>query len=363
MLDAFAFLSECFTDGLRRACDRRNRLQELRSRDAEGPIVFEVKYRESKKSPLITYHLEIDEEDSGPIVSKEWLAWRRGKQRGGPYRFLSYQKGIGEVISGEEPEDEDKRVKVPLSRPDVLAVNALGQFGSHPRVSALRSFITGWYLSYFNASSASVSAEIGPQDRLSQNGDNLPNVFQYLYEQHRELLTSIITRLNLLVPRLEGVGAEITVDGRLVLKVKDAPFSDPVLAKFASDGTLKMLAYLIALMDPNPPKLIGIEEPENHLHPRLLRGLAEECQISSIISQILVSTHSPFFVDGLRPEEVWMLYRDEEGYTHARRASNMPRIQAFMEQGALLGNLWMEGHFDAGDPLTNAGDLTQRRSR
>ena len=54
-------------------------------------------------------------------------------------------------------------------------------------------------------------------------------------------------------------------DGDLLLQIKDAPFDRPILAKFASDGTLKMLAYLTLLYDPEPPQLIGIEEPENYL--------------------------------------------------------------------------------------------------
>ena len=61
-------------------------------------------------------------------------------------------------------------------------------------------------------------------------------------------------------------------------RIKDAPFDNPVLARFASDGTLKMLAYLVLLHDPEPPPFIGIEEPENFLHPRLLSELAEECR-------------------------------------------------------------------------------------
>jgi hypothetical protein len=91
-------------------------------------------------------------------------------------------------------------------------------------------------------------------------------------------------------------------DGRLLLEIKDAPFSHPILAKFASDGTLKLLAYLIVLFDPNPPQLVGIEEPENHLHPRLLPQLAEECRSASANTQLMVTTHSPFFVDSLKPE-------------------------------------------------------------
>ncbi len=84
-------------------------------------------------------------------------------------------------------------------------------------------------------------------------------------------------------------------DGRLLLQIKDAPFSDPVLARFASDGTLKMLAYLMLLNDPDSPPFVGIEEPENFLHPRLLPELAEECRVACDHMQLLATTHSPFF--------------------------------------------------------------------
>jgi predicted ATPase len=142
-------------------------------------------------------------------------------------------------------------------------------------------------------------------------------------------------------------------DGRLLLQIKDAPFERPIMAKFASDGTLKMLAYLTLLYDPEPPQLIGIEEPEDFLHHRLLSELAEECRNAAARSQLLVTTHSPFFVNGLRPEELWVLYRDEHGYTQTRRASDMIGIRDFIEQGAELGHLRMEGHFEVGDPLIN----------
>src|SRR5437867_2046319 len=56
LFDAFAFLSECFSVGLRRAWDKRGRFKELRSRGADGPIVIEVRYREDPNRPIITYH-------------------------------------------------------------------------------------------------------------------------------------------------------------------------------------------------------------------------------------------------------------------------------------------------------------------
>ena len=240
LFDVFGFLSESFESGLRRAWDRRGRAKELKSRGSEGPVVIEVKYREPG-FPLITYHLAVDELAGAPVVVDEWLQWRRG-ERGQPFRFLEFHQGQGHAVSGEKPEIEDKRVENSLSSPDLIAVNALGQFADHPRVAALRDFITGWFVSYLSVEDAPGQPESGPQDRLSRTGDNLANVIQYLAEQHPDRLEQIFETLRRRVPRIERVLTEAMQDGRLLLQIKDAPFEQPVLARFASDGTLKMLA-------------------------------------------------------------------------------------------------------------------------
>lgn len=354
VFDVFAFLSECFELGLRRAWDKRGRAKELKSRGSEGPIEIEIKYREPGL-PLITYHLAVDEERGAPVVFAEWLRWKRGSH-GQPFRFLDYKRGHGRVVTGERPDFEGERIEVPLKSADLLAVNALGQLANHQRVVALRDFITGWYVSYLSAADARGQPEAGPQERLSRSGDNLANVIQYLSEQHGDRLEQIFTALRHRVPQIERVLAETMPDGRLLLQIKDAPFASPVLARFASDGTLKMLAYLIVLYDPAPPPFIGIEEPENFLHPRLLYELAEECRGATARTQLVVTTHSPFFLNALKPEEVRVLWRDPQGYTQSRRASDLRGVPEFVAQGALLGHLWMEGHFGVGDPLTNAGN-------
>jgi predicted ATPase len=361
VFDVFAFLAECFELGLRRAWDKRGRAKELKTRGAEGPVTIEIKYREPG-FPLITYHLAVDERAGGSVVVEEWLRWKRGSH-GQPFRFLDYREGKGKAVSGEQPDEQDTRIDIPLKSADLLAVNALGQFAEHPRVAALRDFITGWYVSYLSADSARGQPEAGPQERMTRTGDNLANVIQYLAEQHGDRLEHIFDVLRSRVPRIERVLAETMPDGRLLLQIKDAPFSHPVLAKFASDGTLKMLAYLVLLYDPTPPPFIGIEEPENFLHPRLLQELAEECRAASARTQLLVTTHSPFFLNGLRADEVRVLWRDEQGYTHSARATDLPGVNEFVEQGALLGQLWMEGQLGVGDPLVNQGAPSRPQRR
>ena len=116
-----------------------------------------------------------------------------------------------------------------------------------------------------------------------------------------------------------------------------------------------MLAYLTVLHDPEPPQFVGIEEPENFLHPRLLPELTEECRAATERSQLVVTTHSPFFVNSLRPKEIRVLYRDNRGYTQAVRASDLKGIPEFVDAGAQMGHLWLEGRLGVGDPLVNSG--------
>lgn len=359
IFDVFNFLSDCFQSGLRHAWDRRGRGREIKTRGSSGPVVFELRYRERKDTPLLTYRLAIDEGGKGPEVVEEWLQWRRGTA-GKPFRFLDFRRGEGKAVSGELPDAEDQRKDTKLRSPDLIAVNTLGQLAEHPRVAALREFITDWYVSYLSIDQTRNQPEAGPQERLTKSGDNLPNVIQYLKEQHPERLEQIFSVLRRRIPRLERVEADPMPDGRLLLQIKDAPFEQPVLSKFASDGTLKMLAYLTLLHDPEPPRFIGIEEPENFLHPRLLPELAEECQAAAARSQLLITSHSPFLLNAMQPEEVRVLYRDEQGFTRSQRACDIPGIPEQMRVGASLGHLWMEGHFGLGDPLVNQGAPRRR---
>lgn len=362
IFDVFNFLSECFQFGLRHAWDRRGRARELKTRGQDGPIVIEIRYRERPRQPLITYHLALDELDQRPVVVDEWLQWKRGSY-GRPFRFLEYKLGQGRAISGDMPDQQDRRIETPLRSADILAVSTLGQFAEHPRVAALREFITDWYVSYLSIEETRGQPEVGPQERLSKSGDNLPNVIQYLKEEHPEQLARIFQTMQRRVPRIERVLADAMPDGRLLLQIKDAPFDQPIMSRFASDGTLKLLAYLTVLHDPTPPRFIGIEEPENFLHPRLLPELAEECRAATDRSQMLITTHSPFFLNAISASEAWVLYRDDQGFTNAVRASDIQGISEFVAAGATLGYLWLEGRFNVGDPLVNAGEPRIQEAR
>jgi predicted ATPase len=353
VFDVFAFLAESFTLGLRAAWDKRGRKQELASRGSVGPIRVEVRYRKAPAPPL-AYVLEVDEDSRGPFVHREVLRWAKATQ-GRPRHVLDNRSGNAETVRDNQTGEPEKTTHR-MASPDILAVNALGQLADHPRIAEIRTFVAGWHVSHLSAESARGAVESGPQERLSRSGDNLANVVQYLAEREPGALKDIFQQLRYRVPQIDRVDAELLQDGRLLLLLKDRPFSNPILARYASDGTLKLLAYLILLRDPNAAAFIGIEEPENFLHPRLLYGLAEEFRSASDRSQILATTHSPFFLDALHPKEVRLLWRDDTGYTQTQQLSKSQPLRAMVDAGGQLGDLWMEGFFPAGDPLSHSAN-------
>ena len=194
-------------------------------------------------------------------------------------------------------------------------------------------------------------SDAGPREKLSANGDNLPNVLYYLHTKHPEALARISEQLRRWVPGLAEVVMESTSDERLLLRFRDAPFEKPLPAQYMSDGTMRLAALLTLLYEPNATGLLGIEEPENELHPRLLPRLAEELSKATETRQLLVATHSPALLDSLEPEQVWILHRGPDGYSQASRVADMPDIVAMVEEGSKLGYLWSSNFFEVGDPL------------
>jgi len=115
-----------------------------------------------------------------------------------------------------------------------------------------------------------------------------------------------------------------------------------------------MLAYAVLLEDPHPRPFIGIEEPENGLYVRLVEKLASQFSSRAankkLSTQMLVTTHSPYFVDVLKPEQVWLIRKNASGHAQAIRAADVPAITAMSSEGIPLGALWYSNHFDDGAP-------------
>lgn len=351
LFDAFGFLSDCLLTDVEQACDARQRggFQRLVSQGTEGPIQFEVYFRGGREERPITYELTVGIDKTGrPVIESERLRQRRkGQGTGQPFSFLNLNHGHGEVWSGTSygGNEQAEKVIVKLRNPRQLAVASYGALQEHPRIGSFRDFLQGWYLSYFAPDAARGLPLAGPQRHLSIHGDNLANVVQYMEREHGDVFLETLHRIAQRIPGVRRISTKRSDDGRLLLQFNDRGFEQPFFAQQMSDGTLKAFAYLLLLNDPEPPSFIGIEEPENGLYHRLLSVLVNEFREQKR-SQIFLTTHQPYLVDELAPEETWILEKGPDGFSSIRRASDDPLIKNLVDEGLPLGGLWFSDYLD-----------------
>ena len=380
LFDAFGFLADALKSGVDEACDARGRggFERLRTQGETGHIEFEVYYREHGNARPITYEIAIAVEQSGrPYVLRERLRQRRkGQKHGWPFSFLLLNRGRGlawkgekegrQVDEGEEALDLEGLLKlvrlegaeesaetesIELDDQRKLGIATLGVMKQHPRISAFRRFIEGWHLSYFTPDAARGLPLAGPQKHLNVHGDNLGNVVQFMEREHPRRFQYILKSIAEKIPGVTKIDTERTNDGRLLLRFSDKGFQDPFFAQQVSDGTLKVFAYLLLLEDPTPPPFLCIEEPENGLYHKLLETLASEFRKHASgtkdSSQVFVTTHQPYFVDALEPDEVWILEKGVDGLSTIRRASDDPLVRNMVAEGLPLGGLWYSDYLEA----------------
>jgi predicted ATPase len=375
LFDAFGFLSDALNfNNVEEACNARGRggFDKMRTQGATDPIEFDVYYREHGNARPITYQIAIAADEIGrPYVLRERFRQRRkGQTRGWPFSFLMLNNGSGVAWKGEqvglqivedtedfdlfraliEDRESGETEEIELDDFRKLGIATLGALKQHPRISAFRRFIEGWYLSYFTPDAARSLPFAGPQKHLNTRGDNLGNVVQFMKREHRQRFNTILKKIADKIPGINQIDTEETNDGRLLLKFNDKGFQDPFYAQQMSDGTLKLFAYLLMLEDPTPPPFLCIEEPENGLYHKLLEILATEFREHATGlkggSQVFVTTHQPYFVNALDPKEVWILEKGEDGFSKIRRASEDQLVNNLVEEGLPLGGLWFSDYLD-----------------
>jgi predicted ATPase len=353
--DVFSFLKDALTQNVSTAVAKRGGFKELVSRGSNGPIFIEIKFfkdssgKDSSKR-IATYHLEIGQKNNKIIVEKEILKYTRFGG-GQPWKFLDFKEGEGQAITNELDEKikDDKDIKrdyYKLDAPDILAIKGLGQFEKFKVASDFRNLIENWHVSDFHISDARHSADAGFAEHLSNSGDNIPLVTQYLFENYPDVFDRILSAMKQRVPGVRDVKAVPMEDGRLVLRFQDESFKNPFAARYVSDGTIKMFAYLVLLYDPKPFPMLAVEEPENQLYPELLAELAEEFRLyTGRGGQVFLSTHSPDLLNGIDIKEIFYLDK-KDGFTAFHRAKDN-KILLNLSRDEKLGSLWQSNTIDS----------------
>ena len=347
LFQVFDFLKNALTHNVSIAMQKLGGYREVATRNhADEPICIEIQFRMkiTGKKRLVTYHLKIIKDANDvAIVQREILRYKRGSY-GSPLHFLDFRKGGGHAINNEEDfdktDEELTKEWQKLDSPSALAIKGLGLFQRFKAASAFRNLIENWHVSDFHIMAARQRVEAGVASHLSETGDNLPLVAQYLYQNDRQTFDRILEKFRERIPGMSGVEATVTEDGHVLLRFADGSFKDPFISRYVSDGTIKMFAYLVLLHDPKPHPFLCIEEPENQLYPRLFGALVEELREYALRGgQVFVSTHSPEVLNHVEIEEAFLL-KKKRGVTTLHPLAANQQIKKLVEEGDKLGWLW-----------------------
>ncbi|SMN01951.1 hypothetical protein SPONN_267 [uncultured Candidatus Thioglobus sp.] len=350
LFQVFGFLKDALQNNVSTALQKMGGYKEVVTRGHVGePIVIEIHFRMriTNTKRLVSYRLEIAVDKGGsPFIRREILRYKRGRY-GSPFHFLDFSKGQGFAISNEEDfsksDSELTKDYQSLDSSDILAIKGLGQFQRFKAANAFRGLIENWHVSDFHIMAARQRAEVGVAEHLSESGDNLPLVVQHLYENDRDTLDRILKKFQERIPGMSEVTPSITEDGHVLLRFQDGAFKDPFIARYVSDGTIKMFAYLVLLHDPKPHPFLCIEEPENQLYPKLISMLVEELRdYAKHGGQVFVSTHSPDILNNVEVSEAVML-KKKNGESELCSFINNAQVKALIDAGDQLGWLWNQG--------------------
>jgi len=358
LADAFGFISDCLSSDVESACDAANRngYDQLVTQGSNEPIHFEIYYKETSNSRPITYELTIaKDKNNRPYVSEERLRQRRpGNKSGRPLSFLHLQDGKGYAFEGKEggqAEDgsvDGDKVDVELADTRKLGIVTLGAMKQYSRIELFLDFLKSWYLCYFTPDAARQIQSAAPSQYLNRTGSNLNNVAQYMYRENASEFRKILASIQTKIPNITKIEPMKLPNGQMVLKFYQKGFEEPFYSQHMSDGTLKLFAYYLLLHERSPRQLVFVEEPENGIYHQYLVDLAIEMKENvgtGFSKQMFVTTHSPFFVNALTPNQVWVLEKGDDGFSTIKQASGYEFVKELVEEGVTMGDLWFSKYF------------------
>ena len=176
-------------------------------------------------------------------------------------------------------------------------------------------------------------------DSLSENLDNLPARLAVLLGRPA-VKRRLIELLHELAPGFDDL-VVVPEGGALQLYLTEGSRSVP--AHRLSDGTLRYLCLLAILLDPDPPPLVAIEEPELGLHPDVLPTLRDLMVAASEKTQLIVTTHSTQMVDAMTDHADSVLVCEKKDGPTVMTRLTQEEVDRWREHGS-LGSLWMSGH-------------------
>jgi predicted ATPase len=226
---------------------------------------------------------------------------------------------------------------------DSLGLNIFEDINRYPILSKFSSEMQGWTFLNLLPPLMKKALQIKKELQLQTWGENLPIVLHALQTEYPDKFKEIEEILKSAVPELKDLTTGLTSHepGRTYVRIAEKDLGLSIPAWGMSDGLLRLLGLLVTLYLPESLPLICIEEPENYVHPRLLELIVDLIKTASEKMQVLATTHSPYLVDLLQPEDLFIVEK-KEGQTNVRKAEDKKGIKEALKTLG-LGEIWYSG--------------------
>ncbi|HID74902.1 MAG TPA: hypothetical protein EYP56_02780 [Planctomycetaceae bacterium] len=204
----------------------------------------------------------------------------------------------------------------------------------------------------FDPGAIAQPCQVQARVELESTGKNLAAVLDGLRDEHPELFEAVNEALPAWLPEFDRILFERPSGGQKSVALRTRQGGYMIPAKALSHGTLIALCLLTLAHLPDPPRIIGLEEPGRGLHPRLLGQVhdalvrlayPEQYGIEREPAQIIATTHSPYFLDLFKDHPEHVVVANKEGLeVRFEPLAGRPELQEQLSQTA-LGEIWYSG--------------------
>lgn len=281
--------------------------------------------------------------DRSILIRNEAFQFKRTQGRG---RRITVNGDRAEFLSIKGNESSAER-ELPL-RSDSLALSTLRRLPPREggaEIEKVARLFTTFRVFNVDVAKAQQPGRFKPEP-IAPDASNLASALLGL-QQHEDVFSDLIDDARAMIPGFQAIEFEEVggAESALAVKIVESGLRDSTYLADASFGTVRVLALLALLYDPDPPLITCIEEVDHGLHPYLFDRLVDRLREASTRTQLLVATHSPALVNRLQPEELIVVERAPDGSTRLPAISTeMIRKKHRAADGSLqLGELWFSG--------------------
>lgn len=275
----------------------------------------------------------------GPI-GKTRIAFERvvtvptkGSEKEG-YLFMNVREQTGLI-----QDSVSKRLakqEISLKRPNQLALSTV----TNPALVTLynlREYMESWrFYSSFKIRNEKIRqpVPIAQEPILDEDAGNLSSVLFYLYSEHGSQFDELQSCLRLVVPGFKRLSVKARALGHVIAFWQEEGLNMELSMADLSDGILRLICWLVLCIHPNPPALICIDEPDQGVHPRTLPVLADYFAKAAERTQIIISTHSSYFLTRFPLKNIAVMRKEEGAAVFYKPADSDYLQQSLAEFGA-----------------------------